>query len=196
MGSAPLKEMSTTAKTFTADEFYRLEELGFLEGNERFELLDGRIVHRHDDVGPAHLSVVVRMTEKFVLALGDQATVFPQVSLRLTPRSTPLPDIYVAPKRADYYRSGGPTLDELEAVVEVADSSLAIDRGEKLRIYARAGVREYWIANLRAWTIEKHRLPNARGYGEVKPYAGSDEIRFDAYPGVRFAVDDLLGPRA
>jgi len=187
-------EVSTRSRTFTTDEFLKLDELGIIAPGERLELLDGQIVHRFDDVGPEHLSVVLRMTEKFVLALGHEVNVFPQVTLRLSESSAPMPDIYLAPRRGDYYRAGGPSIDELSAVVEIAYSSLTIDRGEKLRNYARSGVREYWIANLRNWTIEKHRLPNDLGYAEVRPYSGPEQIWFDAFPAVRFDVDDLLGP--
>jgi hypothetical protein len=81
--------MSITVKTFTADEFYRLDELGFFDRDQRFELLDGQIVHRSDDVGPAHLSVVLRMTEKFVLALGGEFNVFPQPRFAIAITSSP-----------------------------------------------------------------------------------------------------------
>ena len=187
--------MSITVKTFTADEFYRLDELGFFDRDQRFELLDGQIVHRSDDVGPAHLSVVLRMTEKFVLALGGEFNVFPQVSLRLNADSAPMPDIYLAPRRADYYRGGGPAIADLAAIVEISDSSLAVDRGRKLLVYANAGVREYWIANLRAWTIEQYRSPGDRGYADVNVRRSGDAIAFDASPSVIFSVDELLGPR-
>ena len=56
--------------------------------------------------------------------------------------------------------------------------------------------RRDWIANLRDWTIEKHRLPNDLGYGEVRPYSGSDEIAIDVCPNATFTVDELLGPPA
>jgi hypothetical protein len=187
--------MSTTAKTFTADEFYRLDELGFFEDDRRLELLEGQIVYRCEDVGPEHLSVVARMTEKFVIALGNRANVFPQVSLRLTATSVPMPDIYLAHRREDYYRAGGPSIEQLVAVIEVAHTSLVIDRGEKLRTYARARVSEYWIANLRDWTIEKHLLPNDLGFGEVRPYSGRGLFAFEAFPATTFTVDDLLGPQ-
>ena len=44
-------------------------------------------------------------------------------------------------------------------VVEVADSSLAYDRGRKARVYARNGIADYWILNLRDWMLEVHREP-------------------------------------
>jgi hypothetical protein len=46
-------------------------------------------------------------------------------------------------------------------VIEVADTTLSRDRGIKLRSYARAGVREYWIVNLPDARIEVHTDPES-----------------------------------
>ena len=45
-------------------------------------------------------------------------------------------------------------------VVEVAESSLRLDR-VKGGLYARAGIREYWIANLVDRVLEVHREPHS-----------------------------------
>ena len=44
-------------------------------------------------------------------------------------------------------------------MVEVADSTLAYDRAQKGAIYARAGIMEYWIANVSDRVLEVHREP-------------------------------------
>jgi len=44
-------------------------------------------------------------------------------------------------------------------IVEVADSSLRLDRRFKAGLYARAGLPEYWIVNLLDGTLEVHREP-------------------------------------
>lgn len=45
--------------------------------------------------------------------------------------------------------------------IEVADSSLAYDREFKGPLYARAGVREYWIINLVDDRIEVYSQPDS-----------------------------------
>jgi Uma2 family endonuclease len=186
--------MSTTSRPFRIDEFFKMEELGFFDPDQRYELLDGRVVFRAVEAGPDHAGVIARMTQKLVLALGEKAIVFPQCSLPLSRYSAPMPDLYVVPPRDDFYQSGAPSIAELFAVVEVSGSSLAIDRGEKLRLYARAGVREYWIANLADRTIDKRHLPHDLGYDKLETYAGRDLVRFEAFPAITFTVDELLGP--
>ena len=49
-------------------------------------------------------------------------------------------------------------------LVEVADSSLAYDRGAKLALYARHGVPEVWIIDLAGRAVELFREPGASGY--------------------------------
>ena len=44
-------------------------------------------------------------------------------------------------------------------MVEVADSSLHLDRGLKARGYARAGIADYWIVNLVDGVVEVYRDP-------------------------------------
>ena len=46
-----------------------------------------------------------------------------------------------------------------QLVVEVALSSLAINRGEKASLYARAGLADYWIVNLVDNVLEVYRDP-------------------------------------
>jgi Uma2 family endonuclease len=49
-------------------------------------------------------------------------------------------------------------------VIEVAESSLPYDRTTKLRLYARAGVREYWVVSVAGEWIEVYRSPEGDGY--------------------------------
>ena len=51
-------------------------------------------------------------------------------------------------------------------LVEVADSSLAYDRGPKLALYARHGVPEVWIVDLADRAVEICREPGPDGYAE------------------------------
>ena len=51
-------------------------------------------------------------------------------------------------------------------LVEVADSSLAYDRGPKLALYARHGVPEVWIVDLVGRAVEMCRKPGPEGYAE------------------------------
>ena len=63
-------------------------------------------------------------------------------------------------------------------VVEVADTSLAKDRGEKLLAYARGGVPVYWIVNLMGDQVEVYSEPdrNMARYTNCVVYAASETV--------------------
>jgi Uma2 family endonuclease len=72
------------------------------------------------------------------------------------------------------YRTRHPTPDDLALVIEVADSTLARDRGIKLRSYARAGIALYWIINLIDRCVEVYAQPDS---SRPEPTYLSKEIR-------------------
>ena len=64
-------------------------------------------------------------------------------------------------------------------MVEVADSSLELDRGTKQRIYARARIPVYWIVNLIDRQVEVYTIPTGVGarakYRDCQIFSGDDE---------------------
>jgi Uma2 family endonuclease len=75
----------------------------------------------------------------------------------------------------------------------VADSSLARDRS-KARLYAAAGVTEYWIVNWIDERVEVHREPNATGYARVLSAGRGETLRLVAFADVAVPVADVLPP--
>ena len=77
-------------------------------------------------------------------------------------------------------------------LVEVADTSLAWDRGPKLALYARHGVPEVWIVDLRGCTVDVCRQPGPGGYAERLAIAGGNLTPM-LVPTLRIDVATLLG---
>jgi Uma2 family endonuclease len=77
-------------------------------------------------------------------------------------------------------------------VVEVADTSLVFDRTRKLRIYARAGIREYWIVDVAGDRLEVHRAPTADGYAERRPLSPDATAAPLAFPDLVIRVADIF----
>jgi len=65
-------------------------------------------------------------------------------------------------------------------LIEVADSSYAIDRGKKWQQYATARIPVYWIVNLPQSQIEVYSAPSGKGrsaaYRDVALYARDDLV--------------------
>jgi Uma2 family endonuclease len=93
------------------------------------------------------------------------------------------PDVAVLPKGTRRAKAGERPTPILVAEM-LSPSTASHDRGPKLAFYARAGVREAWIVDPEACTIEVHDLASAR----VRAYAGGDSAVSSAVPGLRVDV--------
>jgi Uma2 family endonuclease len=115
--------------------------------------------------------------------------------LNLSPHSEPLPGLAVVPGRARDY-SDHPTTALL---VEVIDTTLSIDRGRKLSLYARSGLADYWIVNLVDGQLEVYRSPapdpsqlHGFRYASRTVLDPGDVVSPLAMPTASVAVVDLL----
>lgn len=179
---------------YTVESYFGLVHSGALNPDDHVELLDGLIVAMPPQ-DPEHASAIGRVEDALRAAVGSAAVIRVQSPLMLGPHSVPEPDLALVPgTRADYDHRH-PTIALL--VVEVAGSSLPQDRLTKSRIYAAAGIPEYWIVNLREDCVEVLRTPTAetRSYRERLVLYRDAHIALTSAPGNSVAVDALL-PRA
>jgi Uma2 family endonuclease len=175
-------------------EYEALVERGVLDEDDRIELLDGRLVFREPQ-SSRHAAACLRIRIALDRAFGRGYHVRPQFPIALDDASEPEPDVVVVRGRIEDYLGAHPTSPVL--VVEVSDSSLARDRHRKARLYARAGVPDYWIANLQAGVLEVYRDPRrtARGrwrYATVRMLKVGAIVSPLAAPRARLRVADLL----
>jgi Uma2 family endonuclease len=170
-------------------EYDKLVLMGAFQG-ERIELLEGRLVHM-SPIGAPHSSTVEKLTLLCVRRLGDVARVRIQSPFAALDTSEPEPDVAIVPLAN--YEEDHPTRADL--LIEVAESSLAYDRGPKLRVYAEAGVPEYWIVNLVNRRIDVHRKPSSGRYWQVQQLDEDATVQCERYPQLEFRVGDVLPRR-
>jgi Uma2 family endonuclease len=141
------------SRCWTKAEYYRLGELGFFTG-QRVELWEGEIVVMSPQ-GPLHYSVVDRVSGVLRRYFEPAQHVRMQGPLDLQLVTEPEPDLAIVPPGD--YSQGHPRSALL--IVEVSDSSLAIDRGPKGSLYAHAGIADYWVVNVVNDQLEVYRDP-------------------------------------
>ena len=176
-------------------EYEQLVERGMFAG-EHLELLDGLLVVREPQNSP-HATAVLLVQRALARAFGDEWTVRSQMPFALDDDSEPEPDVVVVKGQIRDYATAHPSRCAL--LVEVADSSLLFDRRKKAMLYARAGIADYWIVNLRDRVLEVHRAPRRRARPHSRPrYARAELLRPPATvtplaaPGALIPVTDLL----
>ena len=184
---------------FTGDDVATLVKVGILPEDASVELLGGVLVYRDcgsstGEPGVAGIGhdYVVRLLGKLdrVVDTADRHMVT-QLTLRLREDYDPIPDAMILRGPTAAYRDRQPRPADVLCLVEVADSSYARDAGEKRTAYARAGVPQYVIVNLRDRTAEVYADPDpdAGTYPPPRLVQGGDAIFLRVGPGETFPVD-------
>ncbi len=188
-----LKERGEPAK-LSLDEYERMVNAGVFAGpRRRLELINGEI-REMSPIGDPHAEVVDRLDEwGHEYARGKRIRVRIQNAIRLPhAASSPEPDVSWVVKRN--YWQGKPGPKDILLIIEVADSSLEEDTGEKAVLYAGAGIQDYWVVNLRNQTIEVRRDPGPDGYQSLTTFSGNDELRPLACPDAVLIPETLWAP--
>jgi Uma2 family endonuclease len=182
-------------RRFSKAEYYRLGQLGFFRG-QRVELIEGQVMVQSPQNAP-HSGTVYLVAEVLRNLFGPGSCVRCQMPLDLGQTTEPEPDLAVVAGPAQQYLVAHPTTALL--LVEVSDTTVSYDRHRKGSLYARAGVADYWVVNLRARQVEVYRapIPDAlRRYGhryssrtDLVPPATVSPL---AWPGAAAPVADLL----
>lgn len=181
---------------WTRVEYERLIDLGAFGPEERLELIGGQLVVREPQGSP-HSTGIRLVAGALRTAFGPGWNVDAQLPVALDEESEPEPDVTVVPGGPRDYLASHPSRPAL--VVEIALTSLALDRGEKASLYARAGIADYWIVNLLNNALEVYRDPQADlnaphgwQYGSVTLLRVGDVVTPLALPNRNIPVLDLL----
>jgi Uma2 family endonuclease len=164
-------------RLFTPREYLEIIAAGTLKDAHKLELIQGRIVTKMSRNAP-HESALRRLTRRLVAGLPESVVWQVQGSLELTD-SVPEPDFFVAQGPEDRYDSRHPQASEVLLVVEVSDTSLAQDLGDKLSTYALAKIPEYWVVDIPHRQIHVFTKPKGGkkpGYKSQVTYTDSDVV--------------------
>jgi len=181
-----LSSLSPEIRPLRRQEYDKLVELGVF-ADERIELLEGQLVQM-SPIGPPHSGAVQELTMLLVPPLVGRAIVRIQSPFAALDSSEPEPDVVIVPT-GEYHREHP---SEACLIIEVAQSSLQLDRGQKQRIYAQAGVPEYWIVNVPERCLEVYTDPGHEGYASCQIVAHEGSVAPRAFPDVVVEVSRIL----
>ena len=157
-------------------------EAGILADDPRIELIAGSIVVR-EPTGSRHAGAVDRVGHLFFGELAGRAIVRIQNPVTFPDEMSELqPDITLLRPRADFYSSAHPGAPDVLLLIEVADSTLRLDRRVKIPRYARAGIIEAWLLDLTTERLEVHRQPTPEGYQDVRLLQRGESVAPQAFP--------------
>ncbi len=191
---APELEMFPDRHRWTVETCCQLAELGFLEG--RFEVIDGEVVSKMGQKPSHRIAIILIMnwllTQFAALNIQSEAPItLPDPDNIYT---EPEPDVAVTREPTTAYTHRHPGPDDLLLIIEVSDSSIRTDLLVKARLYARAGIMEYWTLDLNARQLHIHRAPDNGQYAVVTVHNEDTSVALASRPDAPVPVAALLPP--
>lgn len=179
-----------TAK-WTLDDYHRMIETGILS-DRRVELLNREIIEMSPE-GPDHAYLGDAAGDYLESLLRGRANVREGRPITLPDNSEPEPDIAVVKPLGKVYRQRHPYPEDVFGLIEFSNSSLIKDLEPKQLIYAKAGIQEYWVANLKTSELIVFRDPQQEGY-RLRLVLKDGTVQPIAFPDVSISVERLFNP--
>ena len=179
-------------RRWTRSDCEVLETSGLLD-HERLELVEGELISKTGK-NRTH-SITVGLLRNWLAAIFGLLLVETGVPIDVAPQDNhsnePEPDATVLTRDFRMF-AANPQPADLQLVVEVSDSTLTIDLTAKARLYARAGIVEYWVIDIRGRRLMVHHDPGEGVYSSVMVYGEFETVSPLAVPEAWFRVADVL----
>lgn len=145
----------------SVDQYHEMLNAGILRDGDPVELIDGLLVRKMSK-NPPHVFALQTLhgllarilVGSWILRLQDPITLA---------KGEPEPDLVVVRGGLQDYAERHPGPRDIGLAVEVAETSLADDRGYKRTLYAAHRIGVYWIVNVIDEQIEVYTEPAGRG---------------------------------
>jgi len=174
---------------FSVAQYYRMGELGFFDATPRTELINGEIVMM-PPTDPCHAEGTDLTLDAARLQVSSSLRVRCQQPVWLDEHNEPVPDISIVTKRS--YAKAHPGPQDVHFIVEIANSSLVEDLGRKRDLYARHGIKEYWVLDLVGRQLHLFIKPRAGQYREQRILAADQIATSTVVPKFSIKVGSLL----
>jgi Uma2 family endonuclease len=178
-------------KLFSVEEFQRISDAGIFPPDSHFELIRGEIIEMPIPTR-IHSGRVNKLTRVFTLKLGESAIVCIQNPMFVDKMSEPRPDVVICKPLLELFGPFEPEPSDILLLVEISDTSLRYDTKIKSRLYAEAGIPEYWILNIPDGVIQVRTDPSGGEYRRVEDFKLGQSITARLLPDTVFTLDELL----
>jgi Uma2 family endonuclease len=191
--TAPAPGPAPRPLRWTVADFHRVGATGVFEG--RRPVLIRGVLLEQGMMNPPHATGIDLAVEALRAAFGAGWRTRVQVPLVLGLDTDPMPDVAVVAGGPRDFATVHPTTAAL--VVEVSDTTLALDLTEKAELYATAGIADYWVLDLDGRRLLVFRDPTpipdgGRAYRTHQTLGPDETIALLAVPNVAVRVADLL----
>jgi Uma2 family endonuclease len=180
-------------RAFTVDDISRMMDAGVLGEDENFELIEGDIVVSaakhigHDGIKNALTMALARSAPPGVF-IAIECSLQLAKDILVEPDITVISQSVYAANRKSFAR---PTPEDVHLLIEISAPSPAYDRRIKARIYARHGIKEYWVIDADERTAFVHRDPSGETWSSIVEQGPQDALTTPAVPGFSIRLCDI-----
>jgi Uma2 family endonuclease len=172
------------------EQYERLFSSGVLTHGS-YELIQGDVIEKMPMKFPHARGITL------LFALFSQIPGFPlllsQFSLWIDSENLPEPDFAILSTPSPTLTNRGHVqASDIRLVVEVSDATLSEDLTTKARLYAQAGIPEYWVVDVTGRRLLIHGVPGSDGYTQVTEYSETDTAAPRFAPMNAFPVAQIL----
>ena len=190
---SPVTTGQPPRKRWTRAECEKLEMYGLIDGHH-YELVEGELIDTMGKNRP-HTVVCMLLMRWLGRAISDERGQLEgaiDVSPADHPTSEPQPDVALLAQPVESFLDRNPTADQVQLLIEVADTSLAFDTGVKARLYARAAIADYWVVDIHARRLLVFRNPVGNAYQTITAYDAQESVSPLAAPQAALRIADIL----
>ncbi|HEY2183987.1 MAG TPA: Uma2 family endonuclease [Xanthobacteraceae bacterium] len=180
-------------RAFTVHDIHRMMEAGIFSEDERFELIEGDLVM----MSPKHVAherIKYALTTALVRAAPDDVFVAVEGTIQLAHDILVEPDITVISKSVYDVAPNTfaqPRPEDVLLLIEVAASSMSYDRRIKAPLYARHGIREFWVIDANRCITWVHTGPADNGWSSIAEHGPDETLTAPALPNFAVRVGEL-----
>ncbi|MEL6581699.1 MAG: Uma2 family endonuclease [Cyanobacteria bacterium J06621_12] len=176
---------------WSVDDYHSMLDSGILNSRS-VELIAGEIIEVSPE-SPLHRYANDSVAEYLRGLLKDKAKVFESHPITLID-SEPEPDISIVSLPNSNYLERHPDPKDIYWLIEISNTTLEDDLNKKKRVYAQAGINEYWIIDLKNIELIVFRETSENDY-KTKFISNSGLISSLAFPNIEMNISALLNVR-
>ena len=179
-------------RKFTVDDVLSMIDAGILREDENVELIEGELIMMAAKYAP-HENIKHALNLALARSIGEELYVAIESSLRLNDDTIVEPDITVIAR--ELYKTTRrlvePRPEHVRLLIEIAASSLTYDRKVKARLYARHGIREFWVIDPKERLTWIHTGPQGDGWSAIVERKPEEVLSTPALPGFSIKLQDV-----
>jgi Uma2 family endonuclease len=194
LASSQLAELESPLRLWTVEEYHRMVEVGILQPDEKVELIAGQILRKMSPQKTHHSTAITRTERVLRHGLGKLVLLRIQAPICLSEYSEPEPDLAVVNPDPMDYIAHHPYPKDIFLLVEVADNTLKRDCKLKAKEYAQAGIKDYWVLDVKKRQLHVFREPAESGYLIHIILSENEQVSPLEFPELQILIQDILPP--